>query len=84
MCGGLQERRRGELLAQDLAVQLLLRPTLGQPEGRLAGQHLEAQSAQGPPVHGLAVARAGQHLWGHVFRGATQGPGHGPVAHFLR
>mmetsp|Transcript_36225 Transcript_36225/g.111497 ORF Transcript_36225/g.111497 Transcript_36225/m.111497 type:complete len:369 (-) Transcript_36225:59-1165(-) len=41
-------------------------------EGRLAADHLVDEDAQGPPVHGLAVALVQQHLGRDVLRRAAE------------
>ena len=44
-------------------------------EGRIAGQHLVYEDAQGPPVHRLVVALGLDDLWSEVLRGPAQCPG---------
>lgn len=44
-------------------------------EGRVPGQHLVYEDAQGPPVHGLVVALGLDDLRSQVLRGPAQRPG---------
>ena len=44
-------------------------------EGRVSGQHLVYEDAQGPPVHGLVVALGLDDLRSQVLRGPAQRPG---------
>mmetsp|Transcript_39863 Transcript_39863/g.124626 ORF Transcript_39863/g.124626 Transcript_39863/m.124626 type:complete len:220 (+) Transcript_39863:1976-2635(+) len=60
--------RQLQLSVDDLLVDLLV---VAPAEGRRARHHLIGERAQAPPVHGLAVALALEHLRRHVLRRAA-------------
>ena len=70
--GGVELCRPLYLARQDLLVDT---KWIVVKEGRVSGQHLVDEDAQGPPVHGLVVALGLDDLWSQVLRGPAQRPG---------